>query len=194
MAPAGNAWGNITTPAIPQGAASLASGNRYGLNRGGFGYYGGGGSRRGHSSGIYAFPVYVGGYGYGYGYPSDQGAPPPPDNGGGSAQGPAPVIINQYFSGPPPDQGAAPADAPAGSNYHYYQSPTAQAVPPADSNYYLIAFKDHSVYSALAYYVEGDTLHYFTAGNVHNQVSLSLVDRQLTDQLNRQHNVDVHLP
>jgi hypothetical protein len=42
--------------------------------------------------------------------------------------------------------------------------------------------------------VEGDTLHYFTEGNVHNQVSISLVDRQLTEQLNRERNVDVRLP
>jgi hypothetical protein len=45
----------------------------------------------------------------------------------------------------------------------------------------------------VAYYTEGDTLHYFTSGNVHNQVSLSLVDRPLTEQLNRQRNVDVRL-
>ncbi|HUE22893.1 MAG TPA: hypothetical protein VMQ86_14500, partial [Bryobacteraceae bacterium] len=60
--------------------------------------------------------------------------------------------------------------------------------------YYLIAFKDHTIYSAVAYYAEGDTLHYFTSGNVHNQVSLSLVDRQLTEQLNRDRNVTVRLP
>ena len=46
----------------------------------------------------------------------------------------------------------------------------------------------------MAYYTEGDTLHYFTSGNVHNQVSVSLVDRQLTEQLNRERNVDVRLP
>ncbi len=66
--------------------------------------------------------------------------------------------------------------------------------PPADASYYLIAFKDHTIYSAVAYYTEGDTLHYFTSGNVHNQVSLSLVDRQLTEQLNRDRNMAVRLP
>ena len=63
-----------------------------------------------------------------------------------------------------------------------------------EASYYLIAFKDHTIYSAVAYYVEGDTLHYFTEGNVHNQVSISLVDRSLTEQLNRERNVDVRLP
>jgi hypothetical protein len=205
--PTANPWGNVVTPAIPQGAAALASGNRYGSLIGGFGGYGvsgrgyggsGRGSGRSRSSGIYAYPVYVGGYGYGNGYgngyPPDQGAPPAQDSGAGNGQGPAPVIINQYFGTPPPNPDAPP-DAGSSSTFHYYQSPvSADNAPAADPSYYLIAFKDHSVYSAIAYYTDGDTLHYFTPGNVHNQVSLSLVDRQLTEQLNHQHNVDVHLP
>jgi hypothetical protein len=102
-------------------------------------------------------------------------------------------VINQYFgtgSGgeePPPDA--------AGSNFHYYQAASNNdAAAPSDSSYYLIAFKDHTIYSAVAYYTDGDTLHYFTSGNIHNQVSLSLVDRQLTEQLNRRRNVSVQLP
>ena len=59
------------------------------------------------------------------------------------------------------------------------------------SSYYLIAFKDNSIYSALAYWIEGETLHYVTAGNNHNQVSLSLVDRPLTERLNRERRVGV---
>jgi hypothetical protein len=101
-------------------------------------------------------------------------------------------VINQYFGPAPTDQGPPP-DA-AASNFHYYQAPSNSDTAPSDPSYYLIAFKDHTVYSAVAYYTEGDTLHYFTSGNVHNQVSLSLVDRQLTSQLNRERNVDVRLP
>ena len=67
------------------------------------------------------------------------------------------------------------------------------AVPEA-SSYYLIAFKDNSIYSAVAYWVDGDTLHYFTSGNTHNQVSMSLVDRALTERLNRERKVDIRLP
>ena len=59
---------------------------------------------------------------------------------------------------------------------------------------YLIAFKDHSIFSAVAYWVEGDTLHYFTDGNTHNQVSLSLVDRDLTKRLNEESGLKVNLP
>ena len=51
---------------------------------------------------------------------------------------------------------------------------------PVEPTHYLIAFKDKSIYSAVAYWVDGDTIHYFTAGNTHNQASVSLIDRDLT--------------
>jgi hypothetical protein len=35
---------------------------------------------------------------------------------------------------------------------------------------WLSFFKDHTIYAAVGYYTEGDTLYYFTSGNVHNQV------------------------
>ena len=60
--------------------------------------------------------------------------------------------------------------------------------------HYLIAFKDHSIYSAFAYWVEGDTLHYVTPQRVHNQASLSLLDRDLTEKLNRDRSMQVKLP
>ncbi|HTQ53282.1 MAG TPA: hypothetical protein VMI94_02415 [Bryobacteraceae bacterium] len=197
----GNPWGNVVTPAMPQGAAALASGYNRGSFSGsfirGFGAYGntGRGHRVRRSTGIYAFPVYVGGYGYGSGYAPDQGGPPPDADQGNAPASQPPVIINQYFGTPPPNSDA-PAESPANSNFHFYQSPTdsTDAAPAPEPSYYLIAFKDHTIYSAVAYYTEGDTLHYFTTGNVHNQVSLSLVDRELTEKLNRQHNVDLRLP
>jgi hypothetical protein len=42
--------------------------------------------------------------------------------------------------------------------------------------------------------VDGDTLHYFTSGNTHNQASVSLVDRDLTERLNKESGVEVRLP
>jgi len=74
---------------------------------------------------------------------------------------------------------------------------SAQGAPGPDhevATHYLIAFKDHSIYSAVAYWVDGDTLHYFTTGNTHNQVSLSLVDRDLTKRLNEESGLQVNLP
>jgi hypothetical protein len=179
-APAGgNPWGSVVHPGIP--SSGVSSGNR-----------------RSSVYGTYAFPVYVGGYGYGYGYGTGYGNGYDPSQGG--QQQPnvtvvyppsqAPVVIN--LGGAPPDQGQASDTA---SNMRLYQAPSnaADASTP-EASYYLIAFKDHTIYSAVAYYVEGDTLHYFTEGNVHNQVSVSLVDRPLTEQLNRERNVDVRLP
>jgi hypothetical protein len=54
--------------------------------------------------------------------------------------------------------------------------------------------KDSSVYSAVAYWVEGETLHYITTQGKHNQVSLSLVDRNLSEMLNRGRKVEFRLP
>ena len=64
---------------------------------------------------------------------------------------------------------------------------------PEPAHYY-IALKDHRVYLAVAYWLEGDTLHYFLSGNTHNQVSLSLVDRDLMKRLNRESGAEVRLP
>ena len=56
-------------------------------------------------------------------------------------------------------------------------------------NYYLIAYKDHSVYAVLAYWLEDKTLHYVTTHNVHNQASLDLIDLDLTKSLNQARDV-----
>jgi hypothetical protein len=197
----GTPFGNVVFPAGPQNfnAYSSVTNTRFAGRLGGVvsgfrPYNGGIGRRRGnYGSAIYAYPVFVGGdYGYGNGYdqPPAQQQPnvtvvyPPPQ---------PPVIINQNF-GPSPEQ-AQPPETASESNMHVYQSPSSSVESgPDETSYYLIAFKDHTIYSAVAYYVQGDTLHYFTGGNVHNQVSLSLVDRALTERLNRERNVAVQLP
>lgn len=203
-APGANPWGNVVFPAVPGGAAALSGAYAAPLGRGGG--MGGGfrspvgagqGYRHHRGTAIYAYPVYVGGYGYGYGdpynYAPGPSVPPPPDAGGGYAPAQPPVVINQYFGQAPQDQAPPPESEPE-SNYRFYQAPSNNDTSPPDTPYYLIAFKDHTIYSAVAYYTEGDTLHYFTSGNVHNQVSVSLVDRELTERLNRERNVEVRLP
>jgi len=195
----GNPWGNVVFPGGGQGFAGNLGGIVSGF-RPYNGSEGGGGHRRNNASGIYAYPVFVGGYGYGGG--PDPGAQPPAPSPNTTvvvppAQQQQPVIINQFFgsAGPGPDQGQA-SDNGSDANVHVYRAPandSGDSTSAPDTSYYLIAFKDHSIYSAVAYYVEGDTLHYFTSGNVHNQVSLALVDRPLTEQLNHERNVDVKL-
>jgi hypothetical protein len=144
--------------------------------------------------GGYAYPVYIGGY-YAAPYISSY------DEYDSSAYAPAqqppaqtnvtvvmppqqpvtPVVINYNY---PPT--APPANADVAGD----QTQDASA---AEPSHYLIAFKDHTIYAATAYWVEGDTLHYFTAGNVHNQASLSLVDREFTARLNKEAGVEVNL-
>jgi hypothetical protein len=141
----------------------------------------------------YAYPVYLGDYSQGYqGYGQDQPnitiVNPP-------QQSPQ-VIINQNFL---PDR-ATPVIrdyTDDSSGVHIYEAPSrnpADNVADEGTDYYLIAFKDHSIYSAFAYWVEGDTLHYVTPQRVHNQASVTLVDRELTEKLNRERNLQVKLP
>jgi endonuclease YncB( thermonuclease family) len=110
---------------------------------------------------------------------------------------------------PPQQQRAAPVMIQPGPDGEYntmvqrppatiYETPrprdTVSEPEPAESNRYLLAFKDHTIYSAVAYWVDGDTVHYFTTGNTHNQASLSLIDRELTERLNRELGIDFKLP
>jgi hypothetical protein len=154
----------------------------------------------------YAYPIYVGGYGYGYGYGywPDTGYAPDgyaPDAGSyAPSQAQQPNVIVIYPQTPPaaPQNGPEP-DAEASAPPAGYTVPAApqseqRSVSILDPSHYLIAFKDHTIYSAVAYWVEGDTLHYFTSGNTHNQVSMELVDRALTDRLNKESGVEMHLP
>jgi hypothetical protein len=59
---------------------------------------------------------------------------------------------------------------------------------------YLLAFKDHTILAALAYWVEGDTLNYVTESGVPNRVSLALIDKDFSKELNKQRSVEFNLP
>lgn len=145
--------------------------------------------RRGTTGGyVYAYPVYVGSYGSMYdGSAYDGGAQQQQQNGVTIVMPPQqPVVINQYYDAPPKPQMMVlqPESAPA---------PEADAGA-SEAPHFLLAFKDHTIYSAIAYWVDGDTLHYFTSGNTHNQASLSLIDRDMTERLNKDTGVEVKLP
>ena len=139
----------------------------------------------------YAVPVYVGGF-YDNPYLGADGqpqqvAPPQPQPNITVVYPPLqqPMVMSPY----PDAAGVAAAGPPA---------PETQpaAGPPAapEPETYLIAFKDRTIYSAVAFWVDGDTLHYFTSGNMHNQASLSLVDKELTQRLNKELGIDLRLP
>ncbi len=158
---------------------------------------------------IVPVPIFIGGGGY---YPYD-GQPPVPY---GYEQQPMPapqpvtppvIIINQSYR---PDTAhpvmydysdSAPMrryDAPV----HPMPDPNEATPEPAPvkrtvddkATIYLIAFKDHTILPALAYWIEGDTLNYITQQGTPNRVSLPLVDREFSLQLNRERQVDFNLP
>jgi hypothetical protein len=102
---------------------------------------------------------------------------------------PQPVVINQNFGG---EAEAARQESTGGVSV--YQAPSAfGATPEPRPTVYLIAFKDGSIYSALASWVEGDTLVYVTTQGRLNKASLQLVDRELTEKLNRERGVELRL-
>lgn len=59
---------------------------------------------------------------------------------------------------------------------------------------YLIAFNDRVIRPAVAYWVDGRTLHYVTLDHQEMQCSLDTLDRALSLELNRQRRVPFQLP
>jgi hypothetical protein len=148
---------------------------------------------------IVPYPVYYG-YGY-YGYygydPSvpvaSQSAPAydtDPNAYADASQSPV-VVINQGFR---PDSGN-------GVMRDYSDTPLPESAygpppPPRDpqATIYLIAMQDHSIVAAIGYWVEGDTLNYITQDGNQNRVSMALVDRDFSKQLNDERHVEFKLP
>jgi len=59
---------------------------------------------------------------------------------------------------------------------------------------YLIAFRDHRIIAAKAYWAEGDTLHYVTREGEHRQAPFDSIDRAFSEQLNRDRHVTFQMP
>jgi hypothetical protein len=178
------------TPGVTRTLGSVVNPAQGGIRVPGAGSRGTGISR---TTAVYAYPVYIGGY-YTTPYISQSD-----DSAAAQAPAPAqtnvtvvippqqpvtPVVINYNYGTPPPSN---PDVAGRGQ-------PADQDTGVTEPSHYLIALKDHTIYAASAYWVDGDTLHYFTAGNVHNQASLALVDREFTQRLNKEAGVEVKLP
>jgi hypothetical protein len=101
------------------------------------------------------------------------------------------VIVNQYYTMPPPPPGdiaGSPSRAagvnPAGSG---------DLLAPAE-DYYLIAYRNRSIYAALTWWLEGNTLHYVTTQNTHNQAALDLIDLDKTIRLNQDRDIPFSIP
>lgn len=205
----------------PPAPATTAGGGRIGggigpgggrIGGGGIGNGRMGGGRRNFGGGAVYIPYPVfGGYGMGYGfdgfYASDYNPGPGNAEAYSPEMAPAPptVIINQNFQTdtihpqfrdysnvqlPQPGLAAAPPAAAATAG------PSQQAGALADDQptIFLIAMQDHSIRPVIAYWVQVDTLHYVSLGGVLDQVSLALVDRDFSKQLNAERNVPFALP
>jgi hypothetical protein len=187
--------GNVSHPGVPSPSA-LRPPAPVGPNTGGARF----GARRFNGGAVYVpYPVYGSGYGMGYAYdgfyatdynqgPGYTDATPVPPT----------VIINQNFQTdsvrpqlrdysnvqlPEPGVVAAP---PA--------TPTPGALADDQPTIFLIAMQDHTIRPVIAYWVQGDTLNYINQDGVMNHVSLALVDRDFSKQLNAERNVPFALP
>lgn len=95
---------------------------------------------------------------------------------------PQTVIVNQYFG----------KDGPENTTKVSASTSTGEA--PVAREYYMIAYRNRNVVTALAYWLDGDTLHYVTAENAHNQSSLTLIDLEMTTRLNADREVPFVAP
>jgi len=173
------------------GGRGFYGGYGYGYGRGSYGSlyypYFGLGLGLGYSSDYYD-PYYYGpngyaGYGgYGGGYASYQTSPN------------VTVIYPQQTAEgapPPPPERARPVTR----EYDQYGQEVRPGVAPGGgSPTYLIAFSDHVIRAAAAYWVDGKTLHYVTLQHEEKQAPLDTVDRSLSVQLNRERQVPFQLP
>ncbi len=148
-----------------------------------------------------AVPAYYGGYGYA---PPARPVQPPPQVTVVTPPQPAspPVIINNYYNQEPAKpvahQHTAGEESQNGSGAKSsFRAPAplqpSRVVEDAKPTIYLIAYKDHSIYPALGYWVEDDTLHYITTQGSHNRASVELIDKAFSEQLNLERGLDFEL-
>jgi len=208
-------YGNVLYPGTGHAPAVPPGGGTgpyfFGRPSGASGFYGGApvNHPQHRRTTVVLYPVYYGGYGTGYAYdPSyygGQAAPAADPNGAPS------VVVNQTFVPPQANPvmreynpEAAP-DQQSGLRVYQNQNHPYSDVPPATASarqpvnddeptLYLIAFKDHSIVQALGYWMEGNALHYVSAERTLNQVSLDLIDRDLSQRLNDERGVPFKLP
>jgi hypothetical protein len=100
------------------------------------------------------------------------------------------IISNGYPAAPAP-QYAPPPEPPAPAVREY--PPVAQEQK-YETPLFLIAFKDSTIRTVLAYWVDGATLHYVSMDHEQKQAPLSSVDRDLSERFNRERNVTFRLP
>jgi len=190
------------------GGGGIGHGGAVGGGFGGFGGYG-----RGFGYGGFGYGGLYGGFGYGgywpyyglgYGYWPDYypypaypyAAPAYSYEPAVNSSTPAVVYPRTYAAQPVMHeydqygQEVKPAD---GGNAGAVSSAPASSSG-SGSPVYLIAFQDHSIQAAVAYWLDGKTLHYVTLQHAEKQAPLDTVDRSFSQQLNSARRVQFQLP
>ena len=132
------------------------------------------------------------GYGYGYWWPYYLNSWDPFWNDYPTTTASYPYYDYGY-SAPYYDNSYAPAPPPT----IVYQAPAPPAPEPPKPTgpvSYLIAFKDHNIKLALAYWTDKNELRYVTMDHEIKTAPLSSIDRDLSLQLNRERRVSFALP
>lgn len=129
------------------------------------------------------FPYYGGFYGGGFynGGPYDYSYSPPPSN---------VIIYAPPSAGGPEYVRSEEPPRPVIVNYNFGETQAA----PSSRVYFSLAFKDGTVATALAYWVDGSTLHYITSGGAQQTAPLDSIDRDRSLKLNRDRGVEFGLP
>jgi hypothetical protein len=182
-------YGNVVYPGTGHAPAGGFTGQTYLARTGGGGAVAHPQHRR---SSVVLYPIYYGTGAYDPSYYGDQSQQPAADPNAAPS-----VVINQNFV---PQQGNpvvreydadAPPDQPSGMRLYQNSSHPYEDAQPT---FYLIAFKDHSIIQALGYWMEGGALHYVSVEHTLNQVSMDLIDRDLSQRLNDERGVQFKLP
>ena len=145
-----------------------------GFSRGGWGGWGGWGVGFGGAywpyGGYYWDPFYEWPYDYGYSYP---------------AYAPSTTIVYA-----PPAYGPPAPARPVRPVVREYRDEYGQA----KQIVYLLAFRDGTIRAATRYWVDGGTLRYVTREGQERSAPLETVDRNFSEQLNRDQHVEFKLP
>ena len=193
-------YGNVLHPGVPSPGSLRAPSPRPGWGGSMGGSFNRGRRSFGGNTGYGAYPMYGYGYGYGLGFDnfySDGYAPPSAPEPPAPPDAPTPtVIINQNFQTEPVrpilrDYSNVPLPEPGTVLVPPNSAPQLADDQPT---IFLIAMKDHTIVPAIAYWVDGATLHYVSVQSVPTQVSLDQVDRDFSRKLNADRHVPFALP
>ncbi len=156
----------------------------------GFGFPFGGGFGFPFGGGFWGWP---GGFGGGYPYPVYGG-----DYNGAYTPSPNVTVIyppstgSDYYGSS--DTGAPAEPAPSAVINEYNWGSSANVGTPQKTTYFSIALRDNSVIDAVAYWVDGNTLHYIDKQGKEKQVQVSQVDEARSQQLNSERGIEFGLP